>query len=146
MRKLTITRTKSFVGCAASLKVYIADSSGVCDLTIEGLPCRFYGKIKNGKSGTFEIPDHAVRVYVIFDKMSADYCNDVYIVEAGEADVALSGKCRFDPTTGNAFRFDGNDHPDAVSNRNRGSKKGLIIFLVCLAVGIVVGTVIGLLI
>lgn len=145
MRKLTICRRKTFVGCAGTLKVYVADDSGVNDLTIEGLPCRFLGKLKNGKTETFEIGNGAARVYCVFDKLSAGYCNDVYVIPEGEEDVSLSGKCKFNPVGGNPFLFDGNDHPDAMKNRNKNSKKSLWIFLAFIVVGFVLGLTIALL-
>lgn len=139
MRHLTITRRKTFVASLSTAKVYVADNSGVNDLTIEGLPCRFLGKIKNGKTAQFEIGNEAVRVYVVFGKLSANYCNDVYIVPEGEEDLFLSGICEFNPVTGNAFRFDGTPHPETVANRNKSTKVGIIVLVVAVVVGFIIG-------
>ena len=66
MRNLTIMRAKSVVACAATMKVYIEDP--MCDdLTINGLPCRFLGKLKNGEVKTFQIDESAAKVFVIAD-------------------------------------------------------------------------------
>ena len=48
MRKLTIKRQKSFVGCLAALKVCIEDHISP-DMEINNLPCRMLGKLKNGE-------------------------------------------------------------------------------------------------
>ena len=42
MRNLTIKRTKSFVGCAAKLKVYIEDPNSQ-EISIRNTPCRKIG-------------------------------------------------------------------------------------------------------
>lgn len=54
MRNLTIKRTKSFVACAARMKVYIEDPAAG-DTTICGVVCRKLGDLKNGASETFLI-------------------------------------------------------------------------------------------
>jgi len=82
MRNLTITRTKSFVGCLGTMKVYIEDVMGG-ELNINGFPCRKLGKLKNGATVTFEIPDTATRIYVIADRLSISFCNEFYPIPAG---------------------------------------------------------------
>ena len=54
MRTVTIKREKSFVGCLATLKVYIEDpeSNGI---TIGGVPCRKLCTFKNGEVAAFEV-------------------------------------------------------------------------------------------
>ena len=106
MRNLTIHRTKSFVACLATMKVYIEDPN-VCDLVINGLPCRKLGTLKNGETKTFEIEDNFAKLFVIIDRFSKGYCNEFYNIPAGTEDIELSGKNEFNLTTGNAFRFDG---------------------------------------
>lgn len=142
MRKLTILRKKTFVGCAAKMKVYIEDPWKP-ELTIAGVGCRKLGEIKNGESATYEVSDASVRVFVIADKLSRDMCNDFYTLPAGEEDVSLSGQCRYNPAVGNAFRFDGNASADVVENRKKGLRKGLIILVIVLVVGFVGGFVWG---
>lgn len=147
MRYLTIRREKSFVGCLMKSKVYIEDPY-YGDTTISGVRCRKLGDLKNGAEVTFVIGDEAARVYVIGDKLSRNYCNDVFLVPAGNFNVLLVGKHEYNPATGNAFRFYGNDHPEAVENRKRGTRTGLIILIamivVCFVGGYIVGTIIAL--
>ena len=48
MRKLTIKRAKSFVASLTKVKVYIEDQLSN-ELTINNVPCRKLGNIKNGE-------------------------------------------------------------------------------------------------
>ena len=142
MRKLTIKRTKSFVACLMSMKVYIEDHSS-SELVINDIPCRKLGDIKNGEEKTFEIGEEAARIFVIADKLSKDYCNDVYELPAGAEDISLTGKNQMNPANGNAFRFDNNNSEAAQANRKRGTNKGTIIMIVAIVVGAIVGFIIG---
>ncbi|MBQ7761314.1 MAG: hypothetical protein IJ400_04590 [Clostridia bacterium] len=137
MRKLTIKRTKSFVACLGKAKVYIEDESS-SELTIASVPVRKLGTLKNGEEVSFEVEEGALRVFVIFDTMSKEYCNDIYELPA-EGDVYLTGKCGFNPGVGNAFRFDNNETQDSLKNR----KKGAVIGWIVLGVSVVVGFIIG---
>ena len=143
MKKITITRIKSFVACLAKAKVYICDGSNTCDIAIDGYNCKLYGTLKNGETKTFEVPDTATRIYVTFDKLSAGYCNDVYILAEGVEDITLTGKCSFNPAAGNPFRFDNNDNPEALANRKKGGKQGAIILTICLVAGLIAGFIVG---
>ena len=106
MRNLTIKRNKSFVACAVTMKVYIEDPDST-ELTINGVNCRKLGTLKNGEEKTFLIEESEAKVFVIVDKFSKDYCNEVYTVPAGEEDVVLTGQHHFNLSNSNAFRFDG---------------------------------------
>ncbi len=138
MRNLTIKRTKSFVGCLAKVKVYVENpSSG--DFTINNTRCSKLGELKNGEEKTFLIEEHALKVFVIVDKLSKDYCNEFYQLSDGQEDVFLTGQNRFNPANGNAFRFDNNEGDAVSTNRKRGTRKGLIILILAVIVGAVVG-------
>lgn len=138
MRKLTVKRTKSFVGCLAKVRVYVENpSSG--DFTINNTLCSKLGELKNGEEKTFLIEEHALKVFVIADKLSKDFCNEFYQLSDGQEDVFLSGQNRFNPAIGNAFRFDNNEGDAASTNRRRGTRKGLIILILAVIVGAVVG-------
>ena len=138
MRNLTITRHKSFVGCLGKLKVYIEDVTQG-ETEINGVPCRFLGKIRNGETATFEISGNAARVFVIADKLTKNFCSDFAPIPSGSADVSLSGKCRFNPAAGNAFRFDGALSPEVSAMRRKGVKKGIVVLAVALIVGFIAG-------
>ncbi len=143
MRKLTILRKKTFVGCAATMKVYIEDPWNP-ELTIAGVGCKKLGELKNGESATYEVSDASVRVFVIADKLSRDLCNDFYTLPAGTEDISLSGKCHMNPAVGNAFRFEGNESNEAaVDNRKKTLHKALIIFAIVAVVSFTVGLIGG---
>ena len=138
MRNLTIKREKSFVGSLAKMKVYIEDptSNEIC---INDTPCRKLGDLRNGEEKTFQIDEQEVKIYVIADKLSKNYCNEFYQLPAGQEDVFLSGKNKFNPANGNAFRFDNNEIEETIASRKRGARKGLLILIVAAIVGAVVG-------
>ncbi len=137
MRKLTILRNKSFVGCAAKLKVYIQDAQGQTE--INGVKCKLLGKIANGEKLTFEIANGKLKVFVIADALSKNYCNDFYVLEDNENDVTLSGGCKFNPMIGNAFRFDNNTNKEALENRKNAGKSGILILAISVIIGLVLG-------
>ena len=142
MRKLTIKRTKRFVACLMKMKVYIEDRSA-SEITINDIPCRKLGEIKNGEEKTFEIGEEAAKVFVIADTLSKNYCNDFYEIPEGQEDIFLTGKNHFNLANGNAFRFDNNPSASALANRKRGTNKGLVVLIVAIVVGAIIGFVIG---
>lgn len=138
MRNLTIKREKSFVGSLAKMKVYIEDPTSN-EMRINDVPCRKIGDLKNGEEKTFQIDEQEVKIYVIADKLSKNYCNEFYQLPAGQEDVFLSGKNKFNPANGNAFRFDNNESEENIANRKRGTRKGLLILIIAAIIGAVVG-------
>ena len=144
MRNLTITRTKSFVGCAGKVKIYITDPLAA-DATINGLSCRKLGDLKNGEEKTFSIGCEEAKVFVIADKLSAKVSNEFYPLPAGEEDVHLTGKNHFHPGAGNPFFFDGVTDETVLANRKKGSKKGILVLIVSLILGFAIGFAIPLL-
>lgn len=138
MRKLTIRRTQSFVACLAKAKVYIEDRVAG-DTTINKVPCRKLGEVRNGEAQTFEIADEALKVFVIADALSKSYCSDMYELPEGQEDIVLTGQNRFNPVVGNAFRFDNNNSEAAKANRKRGIGIGVGVFIASIAVGFAVG-------
>ncbi len=138
MRTLTITRGKTFVGCLGKLKLYIEDYNAP-EITILDTPCRKLGTLKNGETKNFEIPEEGVKVFAIFDKVSKGYCNEYYPIPAGNEPVVLTGKCKYNPANGNAFRFDGVTDEAVLENRRKGSNKGLIVLVVALVLGVMIG-------
>jgi len=138
MRNLTIKRNKSFVGSLAAMNIYVEDPIS-SEIVINGIPCRKLGALKNGEEKTFSIEEHAVKIFAIADKLSKEYCNDLYQLPEGSDDIFISGQNRFNPAVGNAFRFDGNDNELSNANRKKGTRKGLIVLLVAVMVGFVLG-------
>ncbi len=138
MRNLTIKREKCFVGSLAKMKVYIEDPTSN-EISINDIPCRKIGDLKNGEEKTFQIDEQELKVYVIADKLSKNYCNEFNQLSAGQEDVFLSGKNKFNPANGNSFRFDNNESEETIASRKRGTRKGLLILIVAIIVGSVFG-------
>ena len=143
MRNLTIKREKSFVACLAKMKVYIEDYI-TQDLEINGVPCRKLGELKNGEEKTFTIEDREAKVFVIADKLSKGFCSDFYSIPEGTDDIFLSGKNKYNPINGNAFRFDGVASEEVAKNRKKGLKIGIVILIISFILGIVLGVISGL--
>ncbi len=138
MRNLTITRRKSFVGCAMKDKVYIRDVLAQ-EITINGVPCRKIGEIKNGETKTFQIDDGEQQVFLIADKVSKDYCNAAVTIPEGQEDVSLSGVHRF-VFGSNPFRFDGvQQSEEELAKQKRNGRKGMVIMIAAIILGTVVG-------
>ncbi len=138
MRNLFIKRNKSFVGCISKLKVYIEDYT-YGETKIGGVPCCKLGTLKNGEEKSFLIPDNAAKVFVIADSLSKNFCNEFYNLPEGQSDIYLSGQCRYNLATGNAFRFDGVTDEDVLKNRKNGTKIGIIVLIIAAIVGFVIG-------
>ena len=138
MRNITISRTKSFVGCMASTKIYVEDPA-FGDTTINNTSCRKLGVLKNGEEKTFQIPEEACKIFVIQDKLSKGFCNEFYQLEAGNAPVFLKGQNRYNPAAGNCFRFDNNHNADATANRKKNNKIGLWVLIASAIIGFIIG-------
>ena len=138
MRKLTITRKKSFVGCLGTMKVYIEDANAN-ELMISGVPCRKLGQLKNGETAEFMIENDAAKVFVIADTLSKELCSESYQLPYGEEDVSLSGKNHYNPGAGNPFYFDGVTDPTILAGRKKKSKIGIWVLIGAFIVGIGIG-------
>ncbi len=103
MRKLTIKRDKTFVGCVMKAKVYLKDENG--DTLIDGNMCRFVTSLKNNSSDTFDIDENENIVYVIYDTISKDYCFGKKVISAGMDDIMIHGKPKLSLFKGNPFIF-----------------------------------------
>lgn len=143
MRKLTITRTKSFVGCLIDMQIYIeTPNSG--STTINGITCAKIGDLKNGETKTFDISDNTAKVYVIADSISKEYCNDFYQLPEGSEDITLTGRNRFSLLSGNAYIFDNNDNPEVKANRKKNKRRGWWMILLAIVLGAIGGVIGGL--
>lgn len=140
MRKLTIKREKTFVGCLGKMKVYIEDPVA-SELTINGVGCRKLGDLKNGEEKIFEIGIGAARIFVIADKLSKDTYFEVWQLEAGEDNIYLAGRNKYNPAAGNMFRFNGNANEETVAARKKGTKIGILILVSAFIVGVIIGLI-----
>lgn len=138
MRNLTIKREKSFVGCLAKMKVYMEDATS-SEIVINNVSYRKIGELKNGEEKIFSINENECNIVVIADKISKNYCNELYKIPAGENDIFLSGKNVFNPASGNAFRFNDVTDSNVLQNRKKGFKKGIFILCICIVIGAVAG-------
>lgn len=138
MRNLTIKREKKYTASLAKMKVYLEDPASA-EIVIDKTPCRLLGTLKNGEEKTFEISEAAAKVYVIADKVSKNYCFEFFRLPEGQEDISLTGHNKLNFASGNAFRFDGNDDPEALANRKKGSKKGLLVLIAAVVVGGLLG-------
>ena len=134
MRNLTIQRVKSVVACMGRMQVYIEDPARG-GLTINGVLCRRLGELKNGEEKTFSVEEKAAKVFVIADQLSRNFSNDYFQLPAGQEDLFLSGKHRFNPAAGNPFIFNNNRNARALENRRKTVHKGWIL----LAAGVLAG-------
>jgi len=142
MRNLTIKRIKSFVASLSKMKVYIEDpTSG--ETAINNVACRKIGTLKNGEEKTFQIGEQAAKVFVIADGLSKGYCNEFYQLPEGNEDIILTGKNRYNPANGNAFRFDNNENAEVLANRKKGTRIGILVLLAAIIVGAVGGVLIS---
>lgn len=142
MRYLTITRHKSFVACAATDHVYIADPQST-EITIAGVPCRKLGVLKNGQQQTFLIGDEVQQIFLISGKLTRNLFYSTLMIPAGQENVALSGKHHF-VLGSNPFRFDGiPPTPQQKALEKKQARKGIAILIVAVVLGWMVGGFIG---
>ncbi len=142
MRNLTIGRTKSFVGCLGTMKVYLEDRAN-CEMVIQGVPCRKLGNLKNGEEQTFTIGNQEAKVFVIADKLTKNYSGEYYQLPEGQEDLRLTGKNALNPFAGNPFRFDNNNSEGIKTHRKKGALIGLVVLLIACIVGFAVGSAVG---
>lgn len=142
MRNLTIKRGKSFVGSLAKMKIYIEDPTSN-EMRINDIPCRKIGDLKNGEEKVFQIDEQKAKIFVIADNLSKNYCNEYYQLPEGQKNIFLSGKNKLSPATGNAFRFDNNESEESIAYRKSGARKGILILIIAIIVGVVAGYLIS---
>lgn len=138
MRNLIIKRTKSFVGCLSKMKIYIEDPTSN-EIIINNTPCRKIGDLKNGEEKTFQITEQESKVFVIGDKSTKEYCCEYYQLPESSEDIVLSGKNKFNPAAGNAFRFDNNESQGIDEYRKQGAHKGVLILIIAVVIGAIAG-------
>lgn len=117
---LTVTRRKAVAACVGKVKLYVStddDHDLVLSVfdgnfhanesdRVHAKKFRFLGKLGNGKTAQFEIPQSKVVIAALFDTTSSTWCRDSIVIPAGVEDVCLSGKYVLDPLEGNPFIFD----------------------------------------
>lgn len=143
MRKLTIHRKKTSLGCAGKIHFYIEDNQNP-EITINDVQCRYIGSLFNNDTDTFEIPNTKTKVYAISSSFSKNFSNDLYVIPEGDEDVYLSGKISFDLKTNCPFKFDNNNSFEAMENREKTRSSGRIITIIAIIIGVIIGLLITL--
>ncbi len=138
MRRVYLTRDKSFVGCAVTLNVYVEDNARG-DATVNGVAYRKVCPIKNGETVSFDIGDEATRVMVAVTTAVDNTLSDYYQIPAGETDVELGGVCKYVNGAGSPFRFHGVTDEDVLSNRKRAGKKSALLWVAAVLIGLGIG-------
>ncbi|MBN2540330.1 MAG: hypothetical protein JXB08_02275 [Bacilli bacterium] len=102
MRKLTLTRKRSFVASIMKIYIYIQTDEQP-ELVLQGVPLKLVTTMKNGETSEFEIPNEAVNLFVVFDKHIPNSFHTRTIINPGEAPVVLYTKPKLNPFRGNPF-------------------------------------------
>jgi hypothetical protein len=76
MRELTIKREKVSTCGRAAVEIYIT-SPEAAELTIEGVPCRKLGEVKNGEAEIFSIGGDEATVYAVVADSAKDFVCDI---------------------------------------------------------------------
>ena len=141
MRILKLTRRKSFVGCAMKDQVYIRDELAP-EITIDGVPCRRIGDIKNGETKNFQIDAGQQQIFLIADKLSKDRCNATATIPDGQEDIALSGVHKF-VFGSNPFSFDGVQlSEEQLTKQKKNNRKGAVITIAAAIFGVIIGNLV----
>lgn len=142
MRRVYLTREKSFVGCLAKLQVYIEDHARA-EIELDGIPCRCAGVLANGETIDFAASEEARHIFVICAPNAKKYCGDKIMIPAGDTDVELVGRNIYNPGLGNPFRFHGVTDEGALEGRKRENIKGIALTVAAVLIGIVFGVMIS---
>lgn len=142
MRRVYLTREKSFVGCMAKLQVYIEDQARA-ELELDGIPCRNIGVLANGETIDFAVSEEARHIFVICSPNARNYCGDKILIPAGDTDLELVGRNIYNPGLGNPFRFHGVTDEEVLEGRKRENRKGIVVTVAAVLLGIVFGVLIS---
>ena len=107
MRKITITRRKTFAGCLAKVLICITDQVTE-DTVITTDILTLLGTLKNNSVLEAEIPESPITIVAGYDDFGNFLLTDLLVIPEGTEDVHLSGIVKLNPTKGNPFIFDQN--------------------------------------
>ena len=137
MRELTIKREKVSTCSRAAVEIYIT-SPEAAELTIEGVPCRKLGEVKNGEAEIFSIGGDEATVYAVVADSAKDFVCRSYELEAGEENVNLCGFVNKEDGAA-VFCFG----TASVPTGEKKSLKGVFSLAAFIAIGAVLGWFIG---
>lgn len=119
MRKLTIKRKKSYIGCAMKVNFYIQDELAK-EVKADGVTVRKLGAVKNDEECTFDIECEKLILFSVVDDtlaklIKSGFENPVDVsrvvmdkieIPEGNEDVMVSGQNKLNLLKGNPFIFD----------------------------------------
>ena len=111
MRKITVNRKKSLIGCTGTVLIYTIDKIQF-DKTIEEEKeitkdqCVFVGSIKNGSCLTSEITYNEIVILSAYDILGLFKVHSAMIIPGGKEEIILNGKVKLNPARGNPFVFE----------------------------------------
>lgn len=136
MRRLWIKRHKASAGRMTAMNVYIEDPEQG-EVTINGIPCRKLGEVKNGRKMRFSVEEDARKIFVV-RKAGGKGEQPFVQLEDGRDDIFLSGR-----VSGRGFRFDGMEETSAGEKQRRGRGLGTVILVIAILLGIAGGIFAG---
>ena len=102
MRKVKLKRKFSIVECASRINLAVQCADEEADFNMrENLPCKYLGKLKNGKTVEFEIGNEETKIFVESSTMFAEYT-----IPAGSEDVSLIAYPKYNLMQGNPFTIE----------------------------------------
>lgn len=138
MRNIIIKRKKEFSGSFINLKVYIEDYQA-SEITINGVPCRKIGELRNGEERAFTVGDNPAKIFVIQNKLTKNYINDFFQLPPGNQNIFLTGGNILNPLIGYRFGFDIISSEEVLINRKKNNKRFAAVFISAFAVLMVFG-------
>ena len=103
MRTLTLTRKKCFCMCFYAVKIYLSCPPEEATDDFNDIPCKKVGKLRNGRSVSYEIGEEETVIFVAYSDFSPSLYHAKYVVPAGTENVALMTKPKLDLLAGNPF-------------------------------------------
>ena len=111
MRKVTVNRKKTLIGCTGTVLIYTIDKiqfdkSIAEEKEITKDQCVFVGSIKNGSYLKAEITDNEIVILSAYDTLGLFKVHSAILIPEGNEEIVLNGKIKFNPTYGNPFIFE----------------------------------------
>ena len=111
MRKITVNRKKSLIGCTGTVLIYTIDKMQFDKIIEEEKDitkdqCDFVGSIKNRSYLKFEITYDEIVILSAYDNLGLFKVHSAIIIPEGKEEIILNGKVKFNPARGNPFVFE----------------------------------------
>ena len=139
MRNLIITNKKNRALSLFSLKIYIEDHA-LPDTSINGIPCRKLGVVKNGETATFKIANKPAIVFAVTCKGLRNLYSDCYEIYSEDDDVHLCGTRKFNPFNASSFKFENGGSEEVDELRKKTKKKLMMGSFIALSVIMLLST------